>query len=54
MEKEKEKEFIIGLMEIDMKEILRMIKEKGKVFTIGMMEIDQWEIIKMIKKLDYM
>ena len=45
MEQEKEKVYIIGLMEIDMKEILKMIKEKVKVYIIGMMEIDQWVIM---------
>ena len=45
MEKEKEKVYIIGLMEINMKEILKIIKEKKKE---SVMEINMKEIIKMI------
>ncbi len=35
MEKNKEKEFVIMLVETDMKEILKMVKFKEKEFFIG-------------------
>ena len=40
MEKEKEKEFIIFRMEIDMKVNLKIIKEMDKEFIIGKMGIE--------------
>ena len=40
MEKEKEKEYIIFRMEIDMKVNLKMIKEMDKEFIIGKMGIE--------------
>ena len=48
--KRKEKEFIILIMEIDMKVIGKMIKGKEKEFIIIIMEIDMKVILKMIKE----
>ena len=47
MELEKEKEFYIGQMVADMKEILKMIKKMEKEFIILLMVIDMKEILKM-------
>ena len=44
---QKEKEFIIIKMVIDMKEIIKMIKKMEKEFIIMLMVIDMKEIIKM-------
>ena len=53
MIKEKEKEYIIIKMVIDMKEILKMVKEKEKEYFILIKnlgkEIDMKEILKIIK-----
>ena len=40
-----EKEYIIIMMVIDMKEILKMVKEKEKEYIILIMVIEVWEII---------
>ena len=40
-----EKEYIIIMMMIDMKEILKMVKEKEKEYIILIMVIEVWEII---------
>ena len=50
----KEKEFIILIMEIDMKEILKMVKEMEEELCIIQMEIGKWVIIQMMKKLENM
>ena len=47
---EKEKEFIIIMMVINMKVILEMIKEKEKEFIIIIMVIEKWVIIIMVKQ----
>ena len=41
----KEKEYIIGMMVIDMKEIGKMIIWKEKEYIIIIMVIEKWEII---------
>ena len=41
-------------LEIDMKEILKMIKEKEMGYIIGIMGIGIWETILMIKKSECM
>ena len=45
MIKKKEKEFIIGIMVIDMKVIGKMINGKDKEYIIIKMVIEKWEII---------
>ena len=54
MIEKKEKENIIIIMVIDMKEIGKMIKEKEKVYIIIKMVIGQWEIIIITKRLECM
>ena len=49
-----EKEFIIGVMVIDLKEILEMVKEMERELCIIMMEIEKWGIIQMIMKQENM
>ena len=46
----KEKEYIFGIMVIDMKVIIKMIKEKEKEYFIGIMVIDMKVNGKMIKR----
>ena len=48
MIKEKEKEYIIGMMVEDMKEIGKMIKKKEKEYMIIIVEIDMMEIGKTV------
>ena len=50
MDSQKEKEFIIGMMVIDMKVIGEMINKKEKEFIIIMMVIEEWVIIIMINQ----
>ena len=45
MVKEKEKEYIIIIMVIDMKEIGKMIKEKEKEYFIIITVIEKWGTI---------
>ena len=45
-----EKEFIILIMEIDMKEIIEVIKGKEKVFIIIIMVIEKWVITLMVSQ----
>ncbi len=49
-----EKEYIIIIMETDMKVILKMIKEKGMELYIILMKIERWVIIQMTKKWENM
>ena len=49
-----EKEFIILMMEADMKAIERIIKDMEKDVIIIIMAIDQWVIILKVKKLESM
>ena len=48
MIKDKEKEYLIIIMEIDMKVILKMIKKKEYIIII--MEKDMKVILKMVKE----
>ena len=48
MELEKEKEFYIGQMVIDMKENGKMVNKMEKEFIIMLMVIDMKETLKMI------
>ena len=49
-----EKEFIIIIMEIPMKDLGKMINVKEKQFFILIMEIEKWVIILMEIKLESM
>ena len=50
MIKKKEKEYIIGMMVIDMKENLKMIKLKEKEYIIIIMVIEKWERNNVLEK----
>ena len=50
MEKQKDKEFIIIIMVIDMKVIIDLVKKKEKEFFIIILVIEKWVIIIMMNQ----